>query len=386
MGSPFKPGFGKFPPAFAGREPIVHQFDAALRRGQADGFLVRGHRGMGKTVLLSALEDRAREHGWVTVSAHCYRGFYSELVDTIAVQALHDLSEPSSHRKISGLSVAGVGGITTTAAVIDTPSPTLYTRLNDIFQALHKRNDKISATAGGIVLTIDEVESHAVEDLTKIAASVQRLVRENRPLIVVMAGLPHLISQLVSSPHMTFLRRAHRIDIGPLSWDSARLALVEPFAWGGKEIRAADLDAATAATHGYPYLTQVIGDTAWNLCPAGAGVTSSIITEAISTAMNTMGQQIHEPALTGLSERQLDYVHAVAEHGGECTTKQVALTLGITESAAANIRAKLQECGVLYQPARGQIAFTIPYLADYLHADNPDVLSVVPPREFRAGP
>lgn len=54
--NPFRPGFGRFPPELAGRHEMVEAFAEELRTQRTGNYLIRGHRGMGKTVLVSALE------------------------------------------------------------------------------------------------------------------------------------------------------------------------------------------------------------------------------------------------------------------------------------------------------------------------------------------
>src|SRR5256885_16995385 len=70
--NPFTPNAGAPPPALVGRDPELEGFEILLerlRRGYSEqSMLITGLRGVGKTVLLGAFEDRALDSGWVTVS------------------------------------------------------------------------------------------------------------------------------------------------------------------------------------------------------------------------------------------------------------------------------------------------------------------------------
>ena len=69
--NPYTPNAGARPPALVGRDHEIEAFDillARLRRGRAEqSLLVTGLRGVGKTVLLGAFQERARSAEWVSV-------------------------------------------------------------------------------------------------------------------------------------------------------------------------------------------------------------------------------------------------------------------------------------------------------------------------------
>src|ERR1700732_5166926 len=73
--SPCTPSAGSRPAALAGRDAQLEQFRVLvgrLKEGRTDqSMIIRGLRGVGKTVLLNAFEDRAEAEGFLT--------FYHEL-------------------------------------------------------------------------------------------------------------------------------------------------------------------------------------------------------------------------------------------------------------------------------------------------------------------
>ena len=67
--NPYTPNAGAKPPALVGRDDELEAFEvllARLQRGRAEqSLLVTGLRGVGKTVLLGAFQERAIAAGWV---------------------------------------------------------------------------------------------------------------------------------------------------------------------------------------------------------------------------------------------------------------------------------------------------------------------------------
>ncbi len=72
--NPFTPAFGTSPPVLAGRDDILADWDNALETGPHHPdytLLLLGMRGAGKTAMLNALEELARNQGWITISRGC---------------------------------------------------------------------------------------------------------------------------------------------------------------------------------------------------------------------------------------------------------------------------------------------------------------------------
>ena len=68
--NPYTPNAGSRPPELAGRDPAFEQFRVLvgrLKRGATEqSMIIRGLRGVGKTVPLNAFEDRAESEGFLS--------------------------------------------------------------------------------------------------------------------------------------------------------------------------------------------------------------------------------------------------------------------------------------------------------------------------------
>lgn len=97
-----------------GRDEALADF-RALAGGPGDpgrAILLTGMRGAGKTVLLNAFEDEARQHGWVVISETTRPGVVAELTSTGLPQLLAEITGESAASTVTGVnfSAAGFGG------------------------------------------------------------------------------------------------------------------------------------------------------------------------------------------------------------------------------------------------------------------------------------
>lgn len=75
--------------------------------------------------------------------------------------------------------------------------------------------DKLAAHDTGLLLTIDEADPE-LDEMIQIASVYQLLIRENRKIAVLMAGLPSHISALLNDRSVSFLRRASQYHLGKI--------------------------------------------------------------------------------------------------------------------------------------------------------------------------
>ena len=78
INNPFSPGAGSPPPELVGREEILSQSNILLQRilkkRSEKSFLLTGLRGVGKTVLLNAIERQAEAVGYKTILVEAHEG------------------------------------------------------------------------------------------------------------------------------------------------------------------------------------------------------------------------------------------------------------------------------------------------------------------------
>ncbi len=364
MRSPFRPSFGSNPPLVAGRDPVLDEIAEALDAGPGAAgraSLITGNRGIGKTVVLNEAEALARERGWLVLSETATVG----LLDRMTVDGLPELADllrqaPESRPRVRGISLpAGLGGVE--LELPDERGP------GGLRRQLNALTDVLDANGTGIMITLDEVHARAArDDVAQLAAVVQHAFREDRPVAFAAAGLPAAVQDLLTSDVSTFLRRARRFVLEPLSPVAAEEALRVPIIEGGREVAAAEVTAMAAATQGYPYLVQVIGDRVWRQEPGSSALTAQHVRRGVADAIREAGFALHEPAVNDLSETDRAFITAMAVDDGDSSIADVARRLDRDHGYVSRYRARLIVAGIVEPSRRGYLRFTIPYLRDFL--------------------
>ena len=363
MNNPFRPTFGASPRVWAGRDIVLSDFERAINGtpGNPDrSLLISGSRGISKTVLLTELEDIASQQGWIVLRASAREDVDKVLVESSIPEALELLEQPSS-RKITGLSIAGIGSISTELTNKE-PSQRLTTRLRELIARLHET---------GVVITIDEIQDVSTNDLTQIAIAYQDLVRDDLPVAVIMAGLTQGINTLLNLPGATFLRRARHYELGPLTIADAQLALEGTAREGGVAFPAAA--QAAAFSYGYPYLVQLVGYLAWESAAemGRAQIDDRALAAAMPVALERLGTQVHQPALREVPHRQFEYLATMAmleQHTPDrvISTADIAAELAVPTTSLSDTRSKLIDRDLIIPAGWGKVEFAQPYLGEYI--------------------
>nr|WP_120491375.1 ATP-binding protein [Corynebacterium lactis] len=370
MTNPFHPTFGRSPAVIGGRDEELDSFQLALAEGPGNPWrtaLISGTRGIGKTVLLNEFEEAARQLGWIVLRAHTGPDMVAELRDVTIPRALQqiDSAPASASRKLTGISVAGIGGITTDIRD-NRPAPgqNLLSQLQDLTAVL-------APQGSGILLTLDEVQSAAPEQLTEIAHAIQDLNRDEAEIAFVAAGLPSGIEDLLQLDGTTFLRRAERVPLGRLDSPTTEDIIRRTSDLGSRSMTEDAVELAAQISHGYPYLIQTIGSVAWakaRLANADT-ITAEHVAEAGTESIRRIGRQVHAPSLKNVPPRQIEFLKSMAElapDGAPVAVKDVAEKMGRKVSGVSQLRHDLIYRELIVPASVGHIEFSLPYFADYL--------------------
>lgn len=367
--NPFRPTFGVSPQVLAGRDRLLADFELALAEGPGSPYraiLVSGARGIGKTVLLNELEDVARAQGWVIARAHVGESLIADLVGTTVPGLIADVADEPPRRAVTGASITGIGSINVSAPADDRPAPTLIARLRELSAHLRARGT-------GLLITVDEVQSADPAAMQELATAYQDLVRDDFDVAFAAAGLPHGIDEFLSRDGTTFLRRAERLDLGPVDRDAAIDALRRTSADGGRPMDADAAESAADISRGYPYLIQLVGSLAWARASLddGPAITSADVSDIRDRAIDRMGAQVHRPSLRGVPDGErivLDAMARLMAESGEdaVATGDIAAELGLTPQGLSPRRARLIERELVRAPKYGHLAFALPYLGEHL--------------------
>ena len=363
--NPFKPTAGAEPPVLIGRDKVIDDFSDGLDEGVgAPARLMRitGPRGSGKTVLLTELGDIARKRGWTVVDETAGENLCSNMVAALA-------------RDSSGASISADFD----RGVVKVHAGAKKEEGSSLREALKKATEKLGGNPVGLLVTVDEVQDAKESDMRDLAAAVQHLIREKRNIAFVFAGITTGVMDLVSGQALTFLRRAKAEELDSIPLDEVSCALRSTIEKSGMSIEDEALAKATEATAGYAYLIQLVGYHVWRMGKRHAQQSKEIdvgdVEFGVKEAMRDFNTTVHEPALAGLPLHAMEYVIAMSQDAGVSRTSAVAERIGVAPSSLTSYRRLLINRQIVESAARGFVAFSIPYMREYVRANREDLLA-----------
>lgn len=395
--NPYSPGAGSPPPELVGRDPVLEQARVLLGRvrlGRPEkSLLLTGLRGVGKTVLLNEIRRLADGQGYRTVTIEALESKpLAELLVPYLKQLLFDLDRMAGAgakvKKGLGVLRSFIGSIRVTVSDVTfgldiDPEPgaadsgDLEIDLPKLFVAIAEAaKDKGTAVA----LFIDEVQYFSQKELGALVVALHRIQQEGLPLVFVGAGLP-ILPGMAGEAKSYAERLLSFPDIGALSEPDAAKALEAPAAAAGVSYEHGAIVEIFRLTQGYPYFLQEWGYQAWNHAPASP-ISRAVVDQSTPDVLRRLDENFFRVRFDRLTPSEKNYLRAMAELGkGPCRTGEIADQLGVKLTSLGPVRAKLIRKGMVYSPAHGDMAFTVPLFDEFMRRAMPDP----PPRRGRAG-
>lgn len=376
--NPFRPGAGTPPPALVGRDELIGKYEIALRRAMAGrpgkSIVPIGLRGVGKTVLLNRFYEIARAQGvHVSLIEAPESGDFKRLMATRLRSVLLELDQGSVSRAVKRalgvlksftytLSDGSAIGLNVDAVAGSADSGILSEDTADLLTAVGEAaRDRGSA----VLLAIDELQYLDGEELGALISAIHRTVQLSLPVMLVGAGLPQLPG-LAGNAKSYAERLFDFPSIGSLDTDDARAVLAVPALAQDVIFDRDALDEIVAATEGYPYFLQEWGYHVWNAAPR-----SPITLEDVRLAGPDVQRQLDENfflvRMDRLTPAEKQYLQAMADLGiGPHRSGDIAGRLGVKVESVAPRRSTLIGKGMVYSPAHGDTAFTVPLFDEFL--------------------
>lgn len=364
MKNPFTPSFGVTPPLLAGRDELITEFADALGDGPGAGgraTLYTGARGAGKTVMLNAIEDKARAEGWLAISETATGGLVERLTQSRLPELLRQLDPDAVRRRLTALKVPLTGG-----GGVDWETLEPHIVKVDLRGQINLLTELLAENETGLLITLDEIHRSEIGELREFAAIVQHAFREERELAFVAAGLSSAISDLLRDDVLTFLRRADRYHLGPVELDEVRRALEDPIVTAGRHVSAEALDVMVEGTQGYPFLIQLVGSHCWRVCRTADSISLADVESGVASAQRRLGSLVHAPALADASDVDKSFLLAMTKDDGRSKMADIAKRLEVTKEYAGIYRRRLIDAELIETAGHGYVDFTLPYLRDYL--------------------
>jgi len=387
MQNPFSPGAGSPPPELAGRDPILEQARLTLGRVKAGrperSFLLVGLRGVGKTVLLNKIREMAESAGYraVLIEAHEGKPLPALLLPAlrqvmIALDRMANLSQKAKrglrvlksffnglklryHDIEIGLDIDPEEGAA--------DSGSLEADLCEVFVAL---GEAAADRGAAVALIVDEMQYLSEEELGALIMAMHQVAQRQLPIVLVGAGLPQLVA--LSGRSKSYAERLFQFpEVGALPPADAAAAVQEPVQAQGVHFSDAALEELIRQTRGYPYFLQEWGYQAWNLAPHSP-IDIDIIRSATQASIRRLDANFFRVRFDRLTPREKDYLRALAELGNTAKRSgEIAERLGVRVQSIAPVRNSLIKKGMIYSPAHGDTAFTVPLFAEFMKRTMP---------------
>ena len=378
--NPYSPGAGLRPAAFVGRDAELQDWSVALDRIEnarsARPVVLHGLRGVGKTVLLGEFHQQAEDHKWVSVMIEANTGrtlrealaraLYPVVRELVRPKAGDKLKKALATFKAFSVKVDASGawsfGLDVAPAQGRGDSGELETDLSELIKDLAEAAQEQNR---GLAILIDEAQDLNNDELKALCAICHQGGQRGWPFLLALAGLPNLpkvLSEAKSYAERLFTYR----EITQLRQDAARQALTEPAAGEGVSWEEAAVSYVVKEARSYPYFLQEYGQATWN----AAGGTTLTYDDARVGAVSGQAHLdagFYRARWERAAPAQRAYLEAMAQDGaGPSQSGEVAARLGKTPTGVGPIRDSLIKKGLIYSPEHGQIAYTVPGMADFI--------------------
>ena len=379
--NPYRPGAGSAPPALVGRDDLIDDFEVTVRRAldrrPGKSCVLVGLHGVGKTVLLNRFTEIAEREkmkvGYIEASE---RGGFADLLAVRLRRILLELERRAVRRALSvvrrALSVlvsftqtfADGSSITVSAEPLHghADSGLISEDLTDLLVAVGEAADSCDS---GLLLAVDELQYLPKVDLVALVGSTHRTVQLGLPIVVAGAGLPQVPALLGEA--RTYAERLFEFpEIGYLGNDDAAAAVVLPAADLGVEFEDGATARIVAESGNYPYFLQEWGYHAWNAAPASP-ISEDDVRAATSGVVDKLDRDFFRVRYDRLTPKESEYLRAMAELGpGPHRSGDIADELGVKVTSVAPRRSALIVKGMIYSPAHGDTAFTVPLFDQFM--------------------
>jgi hypothetical protein len=386
--NPFAPGAGSPPPALVGRKKILEDARVSLVRvkkgSHAKSFLLIGLRGVGKTVLLNEIQSLAEKEGYKTLFIEAPEnkrlpalllpplrqilfsldrvGSFNEQVKR-GLRVLKSFAQ-SVHFKVGEVEVGLDIGLEKGTADSGDLENDLPEMLVAVAEAGKARNIPIA-------LIIDEMQYLNEQELGALIMAMHKISQRQLPFILIGAGLPQLIG--LTGKSKSYAERLFNFPkIGPLLVEEAKDALQVPVKKAGVNFEQKALDEIARFAQGYPYFIQVWGHYSWDTAEFSP-IAADVISDVEDLVIEHLDQNFFRVRFDRLTPREKDYLRAMAELGSSAhRSGDIAEMLGVHVHSVAPTRSGLIKKGMIYSPAHGDTAFTVPLFDGFMKRIMPE--------------
>ena len=354
--NPFTPVFGNEPPILAGRTQLINNVLSGLENAPGDPnriTIFTGPRGSGKTVLLTVIASKAEEMGWIAIHVTASNLMLDQFIEQIERKAAHLIDQKPKSR-ITGIQVSGSG---IQRKILDEKEGTWRAQMDRYLDMLAEQDV-------GLLFTVDECSADYPE-MVEFVSTFQHFIREKRNVALIMAGLPSKVFRMFQHSSISFLRRAFLRKLTPIDSPEVRAAMKKTIELSGRQIEPDALRKAAESTQGLPFMIQLVGYHSFNQSNRKT-INEADVSTGISDAKQDAESMILGATLYDLSDTDRRFLSAMMPDGNESRMSDIAERMKTSASNASHYKRRLVNLGILADPGRGRVSFSLPMMKEMI--------------------
>ncbi len=242
--SPYKPGAGTKPPYLAGRDELIstaNKYLRAMEKGYPQKSVIYyGLQGIGKTVLLNAIEELADE-----------RGILYDHIEIVEKKRFLGQFISASKKMVHRMGLNEVSAYVTAGNLADD--------LIEMMVAMGRGAQKVNKS---VCFFIDEIQYMKDDEMEALVIALHRVNQLGLPITLFGAGLPKVL-KLLGEVKSYAERLFNYVHVDQLSDEAARDAIQKPAEDLKVSYTAEAVEEIIKWSKGYPYFIQELCNTVW---------------------------------------------------------------------------------------------------------------------------
>ncbi len=336
MENPYSLVFGIEPSQYISRLEQTEEIVNGIKEDPRKLYMITGVRGSGKTVFMSEIKSCfEKEKDFVVVELSTERNMLESLAAKLAGR--DKLSDLFKSAKIN-LSFLGFG------VEIKGVDPEM-----NIEVALEKMLDVLIKHKKNLLIVVDEAVDNA--NVREFASIFQMLIRDKYPIGLLMTGLYENIDDLQNEKNLTFLHRAPKIHLRPLS--------IGTIAANYRKNLNVDVDTSirmAQITKGFSYAFQVLGYVMWeNKCD---------LEDGIIQLKQYLEEYVYDKIWSEISGKDKEILYAIAKTPSG-KIQEIREKLDLDSNGFTPYKKRLIRKGIITDE-RGYAGFTLPLMQEFV--------------------
>lgn len=373
--NPYTPGAGVMPGYLAGRDEVIQEgkdsIYSLMHGYPRQPIIYYGLRGVGKTVLLTALNEYAIREGVLTFHFEIQEKV--SLINDIILSANQTLSKISKVEKIKNIFEVAKNSLQSFTLTYTAGENSVSVEMNkklgemmlqsNLVELLLNLGRLAKESNNTIIYFIDEIQYAKQNELEALITAQHRINQERLPITIIGAGLPKILVNVTESK--TYAERMFAfVEISSLDYKDAKNAIVNPGKPFNITYTEEALEEIYKITEGYPYFIQQF---CYIISKKYKEIDLNVVNEMKIVFFKEVDKSFFKVRFDKCTPKEKEFMFAMVNCGElPCTVANVAHILNKDLKSISPIRARLINKGLIYATRHGEIDFTVPKFDEFL--------------------